>query len=85
MVDSADYSQAMFSFSEFLFSLRGQHGCRRPVSDEALTARVPREAIVDLYVSEHPDFMQFTAALETLMEETVLVDKAKWNSKLAAI
>ena len=85
MVDSADYSQAMFSFSEFLFSLRVQHGCRRPVSDEALTARVPREAIVDLYVSEHPDFMQFTAALETLMEETVLVDKAKWNSKLAAI
>ena len=85
MVDSADYSQAMFSFSEFLFSLRGQHGCRLPVLDEAMTARIPREAVVDLYVSEHPDFMQFTAALEALMEETVLVDKAKWNSKLAAI
>ena len=85
MVDSADYSQAIFSFSEFLFSLRGQHGCRMPVSDGAKTARIPREAVVEHFLSEHPDFKQFTAALEAFMEETVLVDKAKWNSKLAAI
>jgi hypothetical protein len=85
MVDSADYSQAIFSFSEFLFSLRAQHGCRVPLPGEAMTARIPREAVVDCYVSKHPDFQQFAAALEALMEETVLVDKAKWNSKLAAI
>lgn len=85
MVDSADYSQAIFSFSEFLFSLRGQHGCRMPVSNAAMTARISREAVVERFLSEHPDFKQFTAALEALMEGTVLVDQAKWNSKLPAI